>query len=113
MAENLVKFQQGLLKNLSKQAVSNGTLWFTTDEGAIYLDTEGKRVRFGDYVTVDGSTVKIKDVADSAPTASTTGFIGQVVEIEDHGFAYCTGTAGNVGKTGKRVVIEVIKNETV
>ena len=53
MAENLVKFQQGLLKNLSKQAVSNGTLWFTTDEGAIYLDTEGKRVRFGDYVTVD------------------------------------------------------------
>lgn len=53
MAENLVKFQQGLLANLSKQAVSNGTLWFTTDEGAIYLDTEGRRVRFGDYVTVD------------------------------------------------------------
>lgn len=56
MAENLVKFQQGLLANLSKQAVSNGTLWFTTDEGAIYLDTEGKRVRFGDYVTVDSIT---------------------------------------------------------
>ena len=67
----------------------------------------------GDYVTVDGSTVKIKDVATSAPTDSTTGFIGQVVEIEEYGFAYCTGTAGNVGKTGKRVVIEVIKNETV
>lgn len=66
-----------------------------------------------DYVTVDGTTVKIKDVADSAPTDSTTGFIGKVVEIEDYGFAYCTGTAGNVGKTGKRVVIEVIKNKAV
>ena len=73
----------------------------------------GSLIAKGDYVTVDGSTVKINDVATSAPTASTTGFIGQVVEIEEYGFAYCTGTAGNVGKTGKRVVIEVIKNETV
>ena len=47
------------------------------------------------------------------PKKVFTGFIGKVVEIEDYGFAYCTGTAGNVGKTGKRVVIEVIKNETV
>lgn len=67
----------------------------------------------GDYVTVDGTTVKINDVSTSAPTASTTGFIGKVVEIENYGFAYCTGTAGNVGTVGKRVVIEVIKNETV
>ena len=56
MAENMVKFQQGLLANLSKQAIANGTLWFTTDEGAIYLDTNGERVRFGDYVTVDSIT---------------------------------------------------------
>ena len=56
MAENMVKFQQGLLANLSKQAIANGTLWFTTDEGAIYLDTEGRRIRFGDYVTVDSIT---------------------------------------------------------
>ena len=56
MAENMVKFQQGLLANLSKQAIAEGTLWFTTDEGAIYLDTAGKRVRFGDYVTVDSIT---------------------------------------------------------
>ena len=56
MAENMVKFQQGLLANLSKQAITNGTLWFTTDEGAIYLDTEGRRIRFGDYVTVNSIT---------------------------------------------------------
>lgn len=27
-------------------------MWFTTDENAIYLDTNGQRIRFGDYVTV-------------------------------------------------------------
>lgn len=52
MADN-IRFQQGLLKHLKDQQISNGTLWFTTDEGAIYLDTNGKRVRFGDYVIVD------------------------------------------------------------
>ena len=50
---DMIKFQQGELSRLSQQAVTNGTLWFTTDEGAIYLDTKGKRVRFGDFVTVD------------------------------------------------------------
>ena len=50
---DMIKFQQGLLANLSGKAINNGTLWFTTDEGAIYLDTNGKRVRFGDYVMVD------------------------------------------------------------
>ena len=52
MADN-IRFQQGLLEHLSTQAIANGTLWFTTDEGAIYLDTGNKRVRFGDYIIVD------------------------------------------------------------
>lgn len=51
--KDMIKFQQGPLSALSTQAIANGTLWFTTDEGAIYLDTNGKRVRFGDYVIVD------------------------------------------------------------
>ena len=50
---DMIKFQQGELKRLASQPIANGTLWFTTDEGAIYLDTNGKRVRFGDYVMVD------------------------------------------------------------
>ena len=49
---DMIKFQQGLLSSLSSKDIANGTLWFTTDEGAIYLDTNGKRVRFGDYITV-------------------------------------------------------------
>ena len=49
---DMIKFQQGSLSALSKQSIANGTLWFTTDEGAIYLDVNGSRVRFGDYITV-------------------------------------------------------------
>ena len=47
-----IRFRQGSLNALSKQAITNGSLWFTTDEGAIYLDVNGNRVRFGDFVTV-------------------------------------------------------------
>ena len=50
---DMIKFLQGKRDSLAAQDISNGTLWFTTDEGAIYLDTEGKRVRFGDYVMVN------------------------------------------------------------
>lgn len=50
---DMIKFQQGSLSALGRQAIANGTLWFTTDEGAIYLDTNDQRVRFGDYVIVD------------------------------------------------------------
>lgn len=51
-----IRFKQGSLAALSKQAKNPGTLWFTTDEGAIYLDINTSatgRVRFGDYVIVD------------------------------------------------------------
>ena len=68
-------------------------------------------IAVGDYVTVDGASEKIADVGVAAP--ADAGFVGKVVEIETYGFAYCTGSAGNVGTSGKRVIIEVIKNETV
>ena len=47
-----IRFRQGKLAALANQAITNGSLWFTTDEGAIYLDVGGERVRFGDYITV-------------------------------------------------------------
>lgn len=53
---DMIKFLQGKRDSLATQDISNGTLWFTTDEGAIYLDTGDKRVRFGDYVMVDTVT---------------------------------------------------------
>lgn len=48
-----ISFKQGSLSALNRQAQNPGTLWFTTDEGAIYLDTANARVRFGDYIIVD------------------------------------------------------------
>ena len=50
---NSIHFKQGRLEALTRQGISNGTLWFTTDEAAIYLDINDSRVRFGDYITVD------------------------------------------------------------
>lgn len=67
----------------------------------------------GDYIGADGTTNKLKDLGSSAPTMSSVGFIGIVRDIKEYGFVYCTGTAGNVGATGKKVVIEVLKNSTV
>lgn len=78
-----------------------------------YGITGGDAISIGDYVTVDGTTVKLNSVGASEPTLASTGFVGKVTEIEEYGFAYCTGTAGNVGTTGKKVVIEVVKNATV
>lgn len=47
-----VKFKRGQLSQLP-QALSDGTIYVTTDEGGIYVDTATKRVRLGDFVTVD------------------------------------------------------------
>lgn len=55
-ANDNIRFKQGSLAALNKQAKTPGTLWFTTDEGAIYLDineSASGRIRFGDYVIVD------------------------------------------------------------
>lgn len=64
----------------------------------------------GDYVVADGTTVKLKDVGTSMPDLSAVGFVGKVVEIENYGFNYTTGTAGTVGVIGKKTIIEVVQN---
>ena len=52
MATNpYVKFKRGLQAALPSSIV-DGTLYLTTDEGAIYLDNENSRVRLGDVVAV-------------------------------------------------------------
>lgn len=51
----LLAFKNGTLENLKKlTSYTAGTLYFTTDEGAIYRGMEdGTLKRFGDFVTVD------------------------------------------------------------
>lgn len=82
---------------------------FTVEDYGI---SDNTTLAVGDYVTVDGTTAVIKDVGTAAP-ADIYGFVGRVERIETYGFAFCTGTAGNVGSTGKKVTIKVIKNENV
>ena len=66
-----------------------------------------------DYIGVDGTTMKLKNLGTTAPTAATTGFIGKIIEIEDATYQRITGSGGTQIMGGKRIVIEVIKNENV
>ena len=45
----LLKFKKGLLANLSSINREEGTIYITTDERAIYLDTATERIRLGDF----------------------------------------------------------------
>jgi hypothetical protein len=67
----------------------------------------------GDYIGVDGTTMKLKNLGTTAPTVATTGFIGKIIEIEDLTYQRITGTAGTIIMGGKKIVIEVIKNKNV
>lgn len=68
----------------------------------------------GDYIGVDTTTTKLKNLGATAPVdADDRGFIGKIVDINNYGYAIPTGTAGTISTATKMVVIEVIKNETV
>lgn len=76
--------------------------------------TEELAPAVGDYIGVDGTTVKLKNLGATAPAnAADRGFIGKIVDINTYGCAIPTGTAGTISTVAKMVVIEVIKNETV
>jgi hypothetical protein len=45
-------FRHGEYKNLKDAQIINGSINFTTDEPAIYLDFDGKRQRIGDVIVV-------------------------------------------------------------
>ena len=64
----------------------------------------------GDFVIADANG-KIKKTA-SEKNASNA-FVGKVVAVTTHGFAYPTGSAGNISTVSKFYTIEVVKNEAV
>lgn len=67
-----------------------------------------------DYIGVDGTTTKLKNLGTTAPAdADNRGFIGRIVDINTYGCAIPVGTAGTISTVSKMVVIEVLKNETV
>ena len=67
----------------------------------------------GDYIGVDGTTMKLINLGTTAPTAATTGFIGKIIEIENLTYQRVAGSAGTIIMGGKRIVIEVIQNKNV
>ena len=63
-----VAFKKGLLANLPT-AYTEGTLYVTTDEGAIYLDVDGStRVRIGDFQEFETLTA-LKENTNPSTTA--------------------------------------------
>ena len=47
-----VRFNRGLLANLPAEKV-DGSIYITTDEGAMYLDNGNQRIRLGDFIPVN------------------------------------------------------------
>lgn len=60
-----ISFKYGKLANLP-EALSEGTLYFTTDEGNIYFDIGESRVRFGDFNTVE-NLAALAEIAKPSP----------------------------------------------
>lgn len=60
--------KRGQLANLSMQPIKDGTIYVTTDEGAMYVDVGNSRIRLGDFVPVDTLTAlqNITDVSEKA-----------------------------------------------
>lgn len=89
-----------------------------------YTITDGDTIAVGNYVGVDGTTMKLKNLGSTKPTG--VGFYGKVTEIENTGIYPCINIAtvtspsgtpptggGEIVAEGKKVIIEVVKNETV
>lgn len=73
-------------------------------------------IAVGDYIGVDGTTMKLTDLGTSAPDLTARGFVGIVREVESYGVELLVGAGlpnGLIGNVGKKVVIEVIQNEDV
>lgn len=88
-----------------------------------YTITDGDTLVVGDFIGVDGTTMKLTKL-DTEPTG--VGFYGKVVEIEDTGIYPClnvstvTSPVGNpptgggvIVPQGRKIVIEVVMNENV
>ena len=48
----MLNFKQGLFKNLQNAPISNGTIYVTTDEKAMYVDLNGSRIRLSQLITL-------------------------------------------------------------
>lgn len=73
MANENVLFRKGTLKELEQASVVVGSINFTTDEPAIYLDTEKGRKRVGDLIVVQTKADLFENVENK--TGIATGLV--------------------------------------
>lgn len=89
-----------------------------------YSISANTNLAVGDYIGVDGTTMKLTDLGTSVPSGK--GFVGKVVEVYDDGIFPCinvstaTAPAGDPPTGGgviiadsQWVIIEVVQNEIV
>lgn len=82
----------------------------------VYGLCKNDRYRVTDYSLT--GTVAVGSYVDFAHKVTTTAsatsaYVGKIVAIDDIGFAYAVGSAGNVGAVAKMALIEVVRNEPV
>lgn len=69
MANENIIFRKGTLKELESAKVVAGSINFTTDEPAIYLDTENGRKRVGDLIVVQTKSDLFADINNETGVA--------------------------------------------
>ena len=102
-----VPFRGYALNKDDKFGVSDYTITPVSSETAIAV---------GDYIGIDGTTMKLKDLGTTAPDFTAKAFVGIVREVESYGVELLVGAGlpdGLIGNVGKKVVIEVLQNEDI
>lgn len=69
-----VTFKRGLLTNLDSTQVVDGQLLITTDERALYLDTDGHRIRIGDFIEAES----LEDLTQETPNTTALYYIKDI-----------------------------------
>ena len=83
---------------------------FTVEDYGI-TPAQGKdKVSVGEYVGADGETAKLKSLGTGEPD-SGRGFVGKIISEECYGLIIDTDAEGGAAAVGRKLTVEVIRNE--
>ncbi len=77
---------------------------------SVSSDITADELAAGDYVIMGSDGRITKAAGESNPS---NAFVGKVIFVDNRGFTYAVGSAGNVKTGGKFYTVEVIKNKAV
>ena len=84
---------------------------FAVEDCGITPAEGSQSVSVGEYVGVDGTAVKLKSLGSTEPDDDSRGFIGKVIAEDCYGFIIDTVSEGGAAAVGRKLTIEVIRNE--